>query len=101
MFTKSFPKDINGATVWQEINLSTYEEKKVEKDSREDQVSLLLECLRDAKEIMDKAHFEYHQSQRLSIALSLFGKRSSHVVFKKEEKCREKFNSKVDQNKKG
>lgn len=92
MFTKSFPKNINGVTVWEETILNTFEEKTVEKQAREDQVNLLLECLRDAKEIMDKAHFKYQQSQRLSIALSLFQKRGSHVVFKKEEKCREKFN---------
>ncbi|RME78135.1 hypothetical protein D6774_02100 [Candidatus Woesearchaeota archaeon] len=91
MFTKSFPLEVNGTTYWKEISLRPYEEKLVEKEAREENVSLLLECLRDAKEVMDKAHFKYSQTQRLNIALALFHKRCSHVVYKKEEKCREIF----------
>ena len=43
------------------------------------------ECIEDAKKITD--------SKIIKVALGLFDKRASHVVFLKEKKCKEKFDS--------
>ena len=91
VFTKSFPQDVKGQTVWTKIVLSPYEEKFVEKSAREEHISLLLEAMRDAKEVIVKSHQEINQQLVTSLALSLFSKRVSHVAYMKEEKCRELF----------
>lgn len=84
-FSKAFPRQIKGSSysVWEEINLTSEEEKEIEEVVRRENIILMKECIEDAKKIND--------SKFIEIALTLFDKRASHVVFLKESKCKEKF----------
>jgi len=84
-FSKRFPRQTEGSVYpkWVEISLTTGEEKDVEQQAREEHVRLFKECLDDAKKVSE--------TDAQGIASSLFDKRASHVVFLKENKCKEKF----------
>ena len=84
-FSKAFPRQIKGSSysVWEEINLTDEEEREIEESARRENIILMRECIEDAKKIDD--------SKFIEIALTLFDKRASHVVFLKESKCKEKF----------
>jgi len=86
-FSKRFPKQTEGSVYpkWVEISLTEAEEKAVEQQAREEHLRLFRECLEDAKKISE--------TEAQGIASSLFDKRASHVVFLKENKCKEKFES--------
>ncbi|MAG16098.1 hypothetical protein CMO88_03485 [Candidatus Woesearchaeota archaeon] len=85
VFSKRFPKTTEGSVYpkWVEISLTEEEEKEVEQLAREEHVKLFKDCVEDAKKVDDAGS--------ISIALGLFDKRASHVVFLKEKKCKEKF----------
>lgn len=87
VFSKAFPRQIKGSSysVWEEISLTDEEERGIEEDVRRENISLMKECIEDAKKIDD--------SKFIEIALTLFDKRASHVVFLKESKCKEKFDA--------
>ncbi len=89
---KRFPRDIEGRSYpkWEEIVLSSEEEKQVEEQARQENKRLFSECLRDAKEVISKEGFAQQQDV-VRIAQSLFDKRASHVVFWKDTLCKEKF----------
>ncbi|MBI4158803.1 hypothetical protein HY500_00925 [Candidatus Woesearchaeota archaeon] len=84
-FSKAFPRQIKGSSysVWEEISLTDEEEMKIEEDARKENIKLLMQCINDAKTVGN--------DQVVPIALALFEKRASHVVFLKESKCKEKF----------
>jgi len=91
-FSKTFPKTLPGSNypVWEEIFLTAEEEEQVEADCKKTNFQLLDECLQDAKMLAIKNGMnEDHNVTRLAIAL--FEKRASHVVFWKESKAKEKF----------
>jgi len=96
-FSKSFPKTLPGTSypVWEEIFLTEEEEKQVEDDCKKINFQLLDECLQDAKMLAIKNGInEDHNVTRLAVVL--FEKRSSHVVFWKESKAKEKFENKKE-----
>ncbi|MBS3155714.1 hypothetical protein J4413_00565 [Candidatus Woesearchaeota archaeon] len=88
VFSKAFPRQIKGSSysVWEEISLTEKEEKEIEEKARRENIELMKQCLKDAKEV--------GSDKTTEIAISLFDKRASHVVFWKEEKCKEKFDKK-------
>ena len=90
-FSKRFPKATEGSVYpkWVEVRLTDEEEKQVEQQAREQHVNLFKECVEDA----EKISLGSERSDIISIASTLFDKRSSHVVYMKERKCREKFDS--------
>ena len=90
-FSKSFPKNINGVTVWQEVTLTESDERDVEEASRQDNIRIFKECLEDAKSIMMGKSMKEYQTDQVSIAVSLFEKRGSHTVFHKEARAKQKF----------
>ena len=90
-FSKSFPKNINGVTVWEEVQLTESEEKEAELKCKFDNIRLFSECLDDAKKIMQDNELKELQTDQASIAVALFEKRASHSVFHKEAKAKEKF----------
>jgi len=92
-FNKSFPKTINGLTTWVEITLTESEEQQVEQKSRQENIKLFLECLDDAKKLMQEKTLKDYQTDQVQIAKALFEKRASHTVFHKEEKAKEKFDN--------
>ncbi|MFC1753162.1 hypothetical protein ACFL96_07175 [Thermoproteota archaeon] len=96
MHFKSFPKTIEGSTYpqWEEITLTEKEEFIEEQKARRDNISLMRKCIEDAKKLMDNEGMAEYQSDVLGIALTLFRKRSSHVVYWKDRRCKEKFDLK-------
>ncbi|MBS3153424.1 hypothetical protein J4426_02575 [Candidatus Woesearchaeota archaeon] len=85
VFSKAFPRQIKGSSysVWEEVSLTEEEEKEIEERARRENVKLMRQCLEDAERISS--------DNAIEVAISLFDKRASHVVFWKESKCKEKF----------
>jgi hypothetical protein len=77
--------------VWEEMFLSAQEEREAEQVARQENQFLIRQCIADAREILKDEGFMDIQSHVLSVAMSLFKKRSSHTVYYKEEKCKDKF----------
>tara|TARA_Y100000031_G_scaffold140689_1_gene168602 strand:+ start:243 stop:539 length:297 start_codon:yes stop_codon:yes gene_type:complete len=94
-FSKSFPKTLPGTSypVWEEIFLTEEEEKQVEDDCKKINFQLLDESLQDAKMLAIKNGINEDQNIT-KLAIALFEKRASHVVFWKESKAKEKFDEK-------
>ncbi|NQV91969.1 hypothetical protein HQ489_05850 [Candidatus Woesearchaeota archaeon] len=91
-FSKKFPKDVEGSNYpeWKEIILTDEEEGQAEEEARREQFMLLDECLREAKSLAIKNQVNDDENV-VTLALGLFDKRASHVVFVKEHKAKEKF----------
>ncbi|MBU0536608.1 MAG: hypothetical protein KKE20_06590 [Nanoarchaeota archaeon] len=96
MHFKSFPKTIEGSTypLWEEVVLTEKEEFVEEQKARRENISLMRKCIEDAKKLMDQEGMAEYQSDVLGIALSLYRKRASHVVYWKDRRCKEKFDFK-------
>ncbi len=94
-FYKRFPKRTEGSVYpkWVEITLSDDEERDIEQKARDEQIKLFKECVEDAERIAIERNLRASQSDITSIALGLFDKRASHVVYLKERRCREKFDA--------
>ena len=95
-FSKSFPRTTKTSTypIWEEVYLTDDEEKKVESDSKGENISLMKECIVDAKKIISDESLKDYQTDVINVAISLFEKRASHTVFKKDQKAKEKFDEK-------
>ncbi len=93
MFRKSFPRVSEKSTypTWEEVYLSPEEEKEVEDFARKENILLMKECIRDSKKIFGEENLQFYQSDVINLAIALFEKESSHVVYHKESKAREKF----------
>jgi len=92
-FSKSFPKTVKGTVYpqWEEVFLTDEEEKKIEENAKEENTALMKECLDEAKKIFEEKKLKDFQTDLVRIAIALFEKRSSHIVYWKESKCKEKF----------
>lgn len=93
LFSKSFPKTSKTSQYpqWEEITLTDAEEKEQEAISRAENIKLFKECVEDAKSILREKSLKDYQTDLISIAVSLFEKRASHVIYHKESKAKEKF----------
>ena len=91
-FSKTFPKQVPGSNYpsWEEIYLSEEEERQIEEECDSTNYQLLDECLREAKSLVIK-HAVNSEENIAHLAIALFEKRASHVVFWKEIKAKEKF----------
>ena len=94
-FSKTFPKTIPGSNYpqWEEITLSSEEEKAAAEKSAKENFQLLDECLKDAK-ILAIKHSINTDENVAQLGIALFEKRASHEVFWKESKAKEKFDQK-------
>lgn len=92
-FSKSFPKPSKTSAYpqWEEITLTDAEEKEVEQKSKNENLKLFKECIEDAKSIIKEKSLKEYQTDLITIAVSLFEKRASHVIYHKESKAKEKF----------
>ena len=92
-FSKSFPKPSKTSTYpqWEEVTLTDTEEKAEEQKSRAENINLMKECIEDAKALMQEKNLKDYQTDLIHIAIALFEKRSSHIVYWKESKAKEKF----------
>ena len=92
-FSKNFPRQIEGSSYprWEEIFLTEEEEKEQEKLCREKNLTIMKECVDDAKLIFSEKNLKEYQTDIVNMAISLFEKRSSHEIYWKERKAKEKF----------
>ncbi|MFC1734205.1 hypothetical protein ACFL6I_28205 [candidate division KSB1 bacterium] len=56
---------------------------------------LMRKCIDEAKKLLEEMGFREYQSDILGIALALFRKQSSHIVYWKDNRCKEKFDRKT------
>ena len=94
-FSKTFPRTIPGSNypVWEEVFLTPEEEKQVEEQCRKENFQLLDACLQEAKALAIK-HGINTEENVTRLAIALFEKKASHVVYGKENKAKEKFDKK-------
>jgi len=92
-FSKSFPRttDKSAYPVWEEVFLTGEEEQEEGKKCREENIQLMKECIDDAKQLIESKGFKGFKEDILKVAVSLFEKRASHVVYWKERRAKEKF----------
>ena len=93
MHFKTFPRTVDGHSypVWEEIILSDKEELISEQQAKRENLKLMKRCLDDAKKLLEDMGFREYQSDILGIALTMFRKQASHVVYWKDSRCKEKF----------
>ncbi len=91
-FSKTFPKNVPGSNypVWEEITLTEEEERQVEQECKQENFRLLNRCLEESKALAIR-HGVNTEENRVNLAISLFEKQASHLVFWKESKAKEKF----------
>ena len=92
-FSKSFPKTVKGSNypAWEEVSLTTAEEAEQEILCRKENMSMMKECIQDAKSIIKEKGLKDYQTDIINMAISLFEKRASHSIYWKESKAKEKF----------
>lgn len=92
-FSKTFPKQQEGQNYpkWVEVSLSDAEEKRVEAQAREENIRLLSQCIDDASALLKEKGMKGFQSDIISLATTLFEKRSSHEVYWKENQAKIRF----------
>ena len=96
-YSKSFPRTTDKSTypIWEEIKLTDVEETEQEVRTRKENINLMKECITDAKEIIENKGLKDYQTDVINMAISLFEKTASHVVYYKEEKAKEKFDKNI------
>ncbi|MFH1592267.1 MAG: hypothetical protein ABIB47_02790 [Candidatus Woesearchaeota archaeon] len=100
-FSKTFPRTLKGSTypIWEEISLSDEEEKEIEGAAKKENIKLLNDCIDEAKKIISERGFKDYQSDVIQLGIALFEKISSHQVYHKENKAKEKFDEKFKESK--
>ena len=94
-FSKTFPKTLPNSNypVWEEIFLTEQEEKETEEQCQRENFRLMDRCLQEARSLAIKNGLNTDEN-RTKLAIALFEKQASHVVFWKESKAKEKFDEK-------
>ena len=92
-FSKRYPKvdEKTLYTRWEEVYLDENEEEEIERTVREKNNALMKACINDARAIITETELKPFQTNIVQVAIALFEKRASHVVFHKENKTKEKF----------
>lgn len=95
-YAKNFPRTVEGSNYprWEEISLSEEEERQEEEQCRKDNIEIMKSCIDDAREIMREKGLKDYQTDLISMAVTLFRKRSSYTIHYKEQKAKEKFDDK-------
>jgi hypothetical protein len=95
-FSKSFAKTTEKSVYpkWVEVYLTEEEEREEEKKCRVENVRLMKECLEDARKIFASEKLKGYETSLITLAVALFEKRASHVIYWKESKAKEKFDKK-------
>ncbi len=92
-FSKRFPKNqpTSPYPQWVEVALSESEEERIESTARADHISLMRECLDDAYALVRERKLKEYQTNVVQLAIAFFEKRTSHVVYYKEEYAKKIF----------
>ncbi len=98
-FSKAFPKTSDKSVYpkWTEVFLSDKEEKEQEELCRQENISLMKECVEDAKKVFADKKLKDYQTDVIRMAVALFEKRASHSIYWKESKAKEKFDQEHSQ----
>ncbi|MEM4245534.1 MAG: hypothetical protein QXR60_05020 [Candidatus Nanoarchaeia archaeon] len=96
-FSKSFPRVKDHYKTWEEVELTPEEEKEQELKAQEENIKLMGECIEQAKKIIQEKGMKPYQSDVVAMSIALFEKISSHQVYWKEKKAREKFKEMISQ----
>ena len=92
VFYKSFPRYVDKKNpVWEEIKLSTKEEKEIERKAVLDNINLMEKCIENARSMAKRLKMDMYQSDIVRCAVALFEKRARHMVYYKDQKAKEKF----------
>jgi hypothetical protein len=93
VFSKAFPKRTDKSVYpqWEDVFLTTEEEREAEQACREENKRIMAECLLDAEGLLVGKGSQAQESSLVALASSLFEKRASHVAYWKEELAREKL----------
>ena len=94
-FSKTFPRTVPGTNypIWEEIYLTEEEERQIEEQCKRENFQLMDDCIKEAKILSIKN--QMNEDEVISkIAIALFEKKASHIVFWKESKAKEKFDFK-------
>jgi len=96
-FSKKFARTLKGSSfpIWDEIYLTDSEEKNIELSAKNINIELMKQCISDAKKIVEDTDLNQEKYDVIHIAITLFEKLSSHVVYHKENLCKEKFDKKL------
>ncbi len=96
VYSKSFPKTIEGSNYprWEEVYLTSNEEEIVQENARQENISLMKECINDAKKLFHEQNLKDYQTDVITMAIALFEKRASHEVYHKETFAKEKVDKK-------
>ncbi len=94
-FSKRFPRDVPGSAYpkWEETLLTAAEENAEEARARQRNVEVMKECIEDAKSLAQEKDLKPFETSVVNLAIALFEKRASHVVYFKEQKAKEKFDA--------
>ncbi|MBN2457923.1 hypothetical protein JXB31_02210 [Candidatus Woesearchaeota archaeon] len=84
----------SGSYGFEEIFLSEKEESAVDEKARQHNISLIRECIGDAKAIFSDEEMKAFQTSIISIAIALFEKRASHTIYWKERFAKDLFDEK-------
>jgi len=76
---------------WVEVYLTEEEERAIEQQCRQDNITLMEQCINDARKIIDNQGLKRYQTNLISVAIALFEKIASHNIYLKEAKAKEKF----------
>jgi hypothetical protein len=92
-FSKAFPKrsDKSVYPQWEDVVLTSEEERQAEEACRKENIKLMQECLEDAEKLLIVKGLKGYETSMTTIAAALFEKRASHVAYWKEEIAKEKF----------
>jgi len=85
----TYSKSFNIKGVWKRGVLHNEEEKRIERETKRIHDELLADCIDRATAILDEKFKDYDRKDVINIALALFDKSASHVVFHKDEVIRE------------
>jgi len=93
MHYKTFPRAVDGSNypTWEEITLTEKEEFVEDEKAKRENITLMKQCIDEARKMMEEKGLAEYQTDLINIALSLFRKRASHVVYWKDNRCKEKF----------
>jgi hypothetical protein len=94
-FSKSFPRPVSGSnlSVWEEITLTLEEERQVEERCRQENYKIMDECVKEARSLAIKNSLNTEENVA-QLAIALFEKRASHLVYWKERLAKDKFDLK-------
>ncbi len=93
-FVKSLPKRSEKSVYpkWVDVALTEREEVEEEMKAREENMRIMRECIDDARKIITEKELKSYQTNIIELAVALFDKRASHVVYWKERRAKEKLN---------